>query len=115
MKKIYDLTDLREMSGGDEVFIQEMLVTFLKNNQDYLRLLNEGFESKDWKVVKFNAHKIKPSILLFRIDSLKEVILDLNEFSGKEMNLDKMPALIGLLNSSLSEVFNEISAELKKE
>lgn len=115
MGTMYDLSELREMSGDDESFIQEMLDVFLKNNQDYLQLLNKAFESKDWKGVKFNAHKIKPSILLFRIDSLKQTILDLNEFSGKEINLDKMPSLVSELNVGLSEVFVKISKEIKKD
>ena len=110
----YDLSELREMSGNDEEFIQEMLVAFLKNNQDYLNLLNDGFKKQDWKIVKFNAHKIKPSILLFRIDPLKQIILDLNGFSGKETNLEVIPSLVSALNVGLSEVFNEISLQIKK-
>ncbi|MGB0403430.1 MAG: Hpt domain-containing protein [Salibacteraceae bacterium] len=109
---MYDLTELREMSDNDEEFVQEMIHAFLKNNKDYLNTLNEGLAAKDWKVVKFNAHKIKPSILLFKITSLKQVILDINEFAGNEINLDKVPNLVEKLNEGLSLVFNKISEEI---
>ena len=51
MGAIYDLTELRKMSGNDEEFVQEMLVTFLSNNQEYLVLLNDACENKDWKTL----------------------------------------------------------------
>ena len=114
MGAIYDLTELRKMSGNDEEFVQEMLVTFLSNNQEYLVLLNDACENKDWKTLKFNAHKIKPSVLLFKIDSVKQEILDLNEFSEKEINLEKIPLLVSTLKSKLYKVFDEINLELKK-
>ena len=93
MGAIYDLTELRKMSGNDEAFVHE---------------------NKDWKTLKFNAHKIKPSVLLFKIDSVKQEILDLNEFSGKEINLEKIPLLVSTLKSKLYEVFDEVILELKK-
>ncbi|MBD78387.1 MAG: hypothetical protein CL840_05675 [Crocinitomicaceae bacterium] len=115
MSKLYDLSELREMSGNDEAFVQEMLSVFLKNNRDYLSLLNKSFEEKEWKSVKFNAHKIKPSIMLFKIETLRQEILDLNEFSGKEINLEQIPPLVSKINEVLCRVFDQISDEIKKE
>lgn len=110
---MYDLAELREMSDNDEEFVAEMIQAFLKNNKEYLELLNAGLVSKDWKVVKFNAHKIKPSILSFKISSLTDVILDINEFAGNETNLEMLPELVQKLNLDLGLVFNKISEEIK--
>ena len=114
MARSYNLDELREMSGNDESFIQEMLVTFLENNKNYLNDLNKAFENEEWKKVKFFAHKIKPSILLFKIDSIKDEILKLNEYSGNLENLDLIPMLLKNINSVMNEVFIEISNEVIK-
>ena len=44
----------------------------------------------------------------------KQEILDLNEFSEKEINLEKIPLLVSTLKSKLYEVFDEVILELKK-
>ena len=113
MEITYDLSEVREMSGNDEAFVQEMLDAFLTNNRSYLDDLNKCFKEKNWKQVKFFAHKIKPSILLFKIDALKVNILELNDYAGNETNLEKIPALVEELNNGLEEVFGKISHEKK--
>ena len=112
---LYNLSELKEMSDNDSVFVRDMLELFVSNNSIYLDKINNAMLLNDWKVVKFNAHKMKPSILLFKIETLEDVILKLNDFAGNENHLDEIPTLVNELNKKLSEVFSIITAELKKE
>lgn len=111
MDRKYSLEGLKEMCGDDQDFINEMIGVFLDNNLKYLESANEAFSQSDWKSLKSNVHKIKPSILLMRIDSLKEAILNLNEFSGQEINIEKIPDLMELLNNDLNEVFDQMKKD----
>ena len=105
MEKLYSIDGLVEMCGDDQEFISEMIDVFVENNALYLKELMRAFENKDWEELKKNAHKIKPSILLMRIESLTQNILDLNEYSGKQTNLDRIPSLVAELETILNEVF----------
>ncbi len=113
MEELYDLAEIREMSGNDQSFVNEMLGLFVKNNLQYLEELNAAYESKDWSQVKFYAHKIKPSILVVHAVNLKQPILDLNEYAGKEVNLDKIPDLIKLMNDELPHLCEVLEKEIK--
>jgi HPt (histidine-containing phosphotransfer) domain-containing protein len=113
MEKLYDLTELREMSDNDEGFVFEMIESFLKNNNEYLNELNRAFEKQDLKQVKFFAHKIKPSILLFKIDQLKQDILDLNEFAGKQINIEKIEALINGITLEMNRIFVSLNKKIQ--
>ncbi|UTW64299.1 Hpt domain-containing protein [bacterium SCSIO 12741] len=111
MDKLYNLDELREMTGNDESFMKEMIQLFVTNNKDYLEQLNQGLEEKDWKKVKFFAHKIKPSILMMKIGKLEDNIYRLNEFAGEEKNLSEIPALVEKLNDILPQVLVQLSEE----
>lgn len=113
MSDLYDLSEIKEMSGNDQDFIRELIELFVKNNTEYLQEVNNAFAQKDWERVKFFAHKIKPSILVIHATVLKQPILDLNEFAGKEINLDQVPRLIELLNQHLPIICNLLEKEIK--
>ncbi len=110
---MYDLAEIKEMSGNDQDFIKELIQLFVKNNIEYLYEMNVAYEQKDWVQVKFFAHKIKPSILVIHAEGLKQPILDLNEYSGKQINLEKIPALLELLNEQLPIICSELKKEIK--
>ncbi len=113
MTVLYDLQEIRDMSGNDQEFINEFLQLFIKNNREYLKEMNQAFELKNWAQVKFCAHKIKPSIMVIHAEALNQPILDLNEFAGKQENLEKIPSLMGLLNTKLLVIFNALKDEIK--
>jgi len=113
MSDIYDLTEIREMSGNDQDFIKELIQLFVKNNIEYLQEINLANEQKDWAQVKFFAHKIKPSILVIHADILKQPILDLNEYAGKQINLEMIPELLDLLNEQLPNICASLENEIK--
>lgn len=111
---LYDLSELRDMSDNDEAFVREMMQVFVTNNSEYLDELKLALEAKDWQQVKFFAHKIKPSILLFKIESLKQTILNLNTYSGNQENLEAIPNLVKEVDERLNLVFHRINEELSK-
>ncbi len=53
MTVLYDLQEIRDMSGNDQEFINEFLQLFIKNNREYLKEMNQAFELKNWAQVKF--------------------------------------------------------------
>ena len=110
---MYDLTEITEMSVNYQDFIEELVQLFVQNNIEYLQEMNHANEQKDWVKVKFFAHKIKPSILVIHADALKQPILDLNEYAGKQINLERIPEILELLNVQLPLICASLEKEIK--
>ena len=48
MEKLYDLSEIREMSGNDESFLKEMIELFVTNNtREFSRVT--GLRLEDWQ------------------------------------------------------------------
>lgn len=112
MGELYDLSEIREMSGNDESFVKEMIELFVKNNLIYLEELNDAFQKEDWKQVKFFAHKIKPSILVIHAKQLVQPILDLNEYAGNQTNINEIPDIMKKLNDQLPLICDQLKLEI---
>ena len=72
-----DLTYLKEMADGDEVFFKEMITHFLENAPKSLLLLRESALSEDYEKVRFVAHKLLPQLtfvgILAAVDDVRRI------------------------------------------
>jgi HPt (histidine-containing phosphotransfer) domain-containing protein len=55
---VYDLSPLKQASGGDFKFFREMVDLFLKDTSEGLELLSDCLKNKDWEKAADMAHKI---------------------------------------------------------
>ena len=100
--KVYDLSQLEELAGGSQEFIFSMVETFLEHTPNQLEELKKAYLNGDLGSMGGVAHKIKPNIDLFGINSIAEDIRKV-ETMGKEAN--NAP--------ELSEIINRIERDLK--
>jgi HPt (histidine-containing phosphotransfer) domain-containing protein len=80
-----DLTYLRQMSGGSEETISEMIVLFIEQVQEISNEMLDALNKKEWNILGKLAHKAKSSVsimgMLDLADELKK--LELNAGIGK--------------------------------
>jgi len=57
-----DLTYLKEMAGGDEVFVDEIISYFIKFGPDSLLTMRESALSGDYEKLRFCAHTLLPQL-----------------------------------------------------
>jgi hypothetical protein len=57
-----DLTYLKEMAGGDEDFVKEIINHFLENGPRLINLMRESALSGDDEKLHFAAHKLLPQL-----------------------------------------------------
>ncbi len=50
---------------------------------------------------------------MIHADILKQSILDLNEYAGKQINLERIPELLDLLNEQLPIICASLENEIK--
>ena len=110
--RLYDLTMVQSVSGGDEGFIKKMVALFIEtvpqNVQDMKKALNEG----NWDQVGKTAHKLKSTIDSMGIKSIRQEIRTVEANAKQKEALQEVPALIGTIDTVISECIAQLKAEV---
>jgi HPt (histidine-containing phosphotransfer) domain-containing protein len=110
-KRLFDLTNLNEMLGGDKKAILQMVKIFLQATPESLNELNKCFQKDDMQGVSKLAHKLKSSVDIFAITDIKQDIRRLENITRDNVNLDEVPELVGKINKILSETIAQVETE----
>ncbi len=112
MEKHYKLFRVRDLADGDEDFIVALASAFLDEVPEDAERLKKAVEEKDFYTTYQAAHKMKPTIDLFELGVLNELIEVQNwgklenkdeDVSGK---LKKVLAAIDNASEEIKEDFN---------
>jgi len=100
---LFDLTSLREISRGDNDFVQKMIEMFHQVVEKANEEFDEALIAKNFSQINKTAHRIKPTIDNMGIVTLKEDIRELEKFplDGDE---EKRKALIEKVKNILKKV-----------
>ncbi|WP_299125942.1 Hpt domain-containing protein [uncultured Winogradskyella sp.] len=110
MPEHYKLHRVREMADNDEDFVAALAAAFIEEVPEDAERLRTAVPAKDYKEVYQAAHKMKPTIDLFELGVLDELIevQDWGKFEQSDKSVD------GQLQSVLTAVenaTNEIKAD----
>ena len=104
------LNNLRELSNGDEAFVDEMLEIFLRTTPKTLSEIDKGFQNADPEHIAAYAHKLKSSLQVMGNDELKQLTKNLehgarqgHELSALQAFFDRLQEQMNKLNSSIEE------------
>ena len=107
-----DLGLLNERSDGDMDYYKEMLEIYSTTMPEYLNEFNDYYETRNWKELFNQAHKMKAPAALFGANKLKDTLQGLellNPDSFDEMDVDDMVKSVNTLtNHSVREVLTEL-------
>ncbi len=110
-KKLFDLTNLNEMLGGDKKAILQMVKIFLQATPESLNELNKCYKKDDLQGVSKLAHRLKSSVDIFAIQDIKQDIRRLENNTRDNINLDEVPELVEKLNDVLSKAIAQVEEE----
>lgn len=108
-QKLYGLEGLKKMFGNDRVTIIEMINMFIDSTPSLWTELLKEYEQQNYFKLAEIAHKIKASIDIMEINSLKQAIRDIEE-CGKDN--DKEHKLISLIDN-FSEIISITIEQLR--
>ncbi|WP_457618445.1 ATP-binding protein [Lutibacter sp.] len=112
-KKYIDLKFIREETMNESSILALLIESFINDVDEFIEILDKGFKSKNWKLLHEATHKIKPSIRMFGISKLDQVIHDLVNRFREEKQLNNVEERINLCNRILKDVKIELLTELK--
>jgi HPt (histidine-containing phosphotransfer) domain-containing protein len=110
-KKLFDLTNLNEMLGGDQKAIFQMVKIFLQATPESMSELNKCYNKEDYDGVSKLAHKLKSSVDIFCIFDIKQDIRRLENITRDKISMDEVPELVEKINSTLNLAIEQVKEE----
>lgn len=107
----YNLEMLREMSGGDESFVAMMVQMFIDSSPEVMQGMEAALAEKRWADLGGLAHKIKPTIDTMGIESLKDLIREVEKDGKAAANLDALPLKVTKVNDTLRAVIEKMKSD----
>ena len=110
MEQNYKLERVRELAGGDEDFIKALAEAFLEEVPEDASRLKAAVAERDFYTTYQAAHKMKPTIDLFELGVLQDLIIvqDWGKFEKKDEDITKQLQIV------LSAV-EQATAEIKSD
>lgn len=106
--KLYDLSKLKQMSRGNEAFVQKMIHIFTDSIPKSIEEIQAAFEKNDWDTLRKVAHRIKPSIDNMGIIGTKDDIRILEKYSLENGSLEDLKDLVKRVSDNLLKVVEEL-------
>lgn len=93
-EKLYDLTMIHGLSGGDEGFIRQMVELFVETMPASIGELESTLDQKQWEAMGKLAHKLKSTTGSMGMESIKDEVKAVEQNCKKNENLEETPALV---------------------
>ncbi|MFT4875865.1 MAG: HPt (histidine-containing phosphotransfer) domain-containing protein [Bacteroidia bacterium] len=107
-EKLYDLEQLNSIAAGNPDFVIKMVNMFLDMTPGLVDRIEAGLQTQDWAEVRSAAHKMKPSVDMMGISSLRDVVRRIEGNAKSETNLEQIPELYFTLTETLDKVYEQL-------
>ncbi len=97
-EKLYDLSGLHDIHQDDEAFIRVIKDAFINHTPSDANKMLNACHSGDWAQVSFLAHKLKSSIDILKIMSIKDDIRTIEANAKMKKELSILPELVQKVN-----------------
>ena len=107
MEQHYKLYRVREMADNDEDFIVALAAAFLEEVPEDLERLKEAVANTDYYSAYQAAHKMKPTVDLFELGVLQDLIevQDWGKFEKTEMDpTEKLSIVVTAVDNAVAEI-----------
>ncbi len=112
-EKLYDLSDLEEISGGSRDFVQQMLQLFIDQSETTITGFKASLENNDLAQIKSLAHQIKPSIDNIKIHPLSKLIREVEGAPEDNLPSSDLEPKINSTIEWLEKVNQQLLREIK--
>ena len=110
MEQHYKLYRVREMADNDEEFVLALAATFLEEVPADAALLKEAVANEDYLQAYQSAHKMKPTIDLFELGVLEDLI-EVQDWGKFEKRGEDISEKLEIVLSAVENASNEIKSD----
>ena len=112
MEQHYKLDKVRDLADNDQEFIETLVMTFLEEVPQDARQLKIAVDSKDYLASYKAAHKMKPTVDLFELGVLSDLIevQDWGKFEQKEKDIsEKLAIVLAAIDRATAEMKSDFN------
>ena len=111
-QRLYDLSIVESVSGGDAAFIKKMVTLFIKTVPQNVEEMAAAMEAENWDQVRKMAHKLKSTVDSMGIKSIHHQIRLVESNAKQQKSLDEIPPLVRSIEAVISECLEQLKAEI---
>jgi CheY-like chemotaxis protein len=111
--KLYDLSMVEAISGGDRSFITRMLQLFLDTVPATLTDIRNTTDAGEWMALSKHAHKLKSTIDSMNINSLKQDIRSIEAGGKTGDNPELLRDLVTKVLAGMDKVIEQVKKDLR--
>lgn len=111
IQKLYDLTMVETISGGDKAFVAKMVKLFVDTIPQTMRDMEKSAAEQQWENTGKLAHKMKSTIDSMGIVTLKAEIRALEANGKASENTDQIPEQVRHINEVLANCIEQIKKD----
>ena len=112
VNKLYDLSMVQSVSGGDEGFIKKMVALFIETVPQNMDELVKATQTENWDQVGKTAHKLKSTVDSMGIKSIRQEIRTVEANAKQKTQVEQIPALVEKIGSVINECIVQLQAEI---
>ncbi|WP_207514762.1 ATP-binding protein [Longitalea luteola] len=112
-EKLYDLSMVQTIAGGDESFVKRMVELFIETVPPSLADLRQETAAQNWVNVSKIAHKLKATIDSMGITRIKEVVRIIESSGKKGEGVDKIPGHVQEVINVLQACMEQLKRDFK--
>ena len=112
--RIVDLSYLNEMSEGDSTLIKEMIDIFFSQVDEFIELMNNYLDKKEYENLGKIAHKAKSSIAIMGMNELANDLKTLEIIAKNGEKIEQYPKYIAKFENQCQLAIQELK-EIYKE
>jgi HPt (histidine-containing phosphotransfer) domain-containing protein len=105
--KLYDLSFLNKISGGDKTFINEMISTFKQVAPEYLLKAKGYLAAGSIESLSKETHRMIPGVSFLGAKFLEEDLLKIEDYTKNQKNLDQIPELLKSVDQKIAKLLAE--------
>ena len=106
--KLYNLSELQTIAGGEVTFVAEMVKLFISQTEAALQEIKTKIAINDYATVKWLLHKMKPSAMVMGISTVAEIINTIEQMELPAMSGSRFSTLFSQMEMILHEVNEQL-------
>ena len=103
-----DLTYLKTISGGDDLFIVQLLDMFLISIPDEAKNLVSYYNQQDYLMMGKSAHKMKATLQMIGEQELAALVIKVEQAGKTGVGIEDLPNIVTELTSYLDDIIKKI-------
>lgn len=113
-EQLINLSFLQSLTQGDAVKIKKYISMFIGNTPGAIQQMRMLHAEGNWDKLRTVAHSLKPQLSYMGIESVREVVLRIEEYAGDHKKPDAIAQLIEELDSITRTAIVQLKDAMEK-